>query len=684
MANTLEQRNSIRVALIGCVSSGKSTLLNSICVNEYEDMKRKRTTMLPSVYKGSNTAIHKNQTEINRIKERNQELNTQFYEVNSLTKETCKLQEHIIPKVDNFINLHKDVYLDIYDIPGLNDSKTKEVYFSWVRDNFHEFDIVINVVNIENGMNTSDETDILELLNSCMLKEKQEFNRNVLLLTAINKCDDMDFNKHGRLTLPDEEDQEMFEQIVKTTTEKMKSGSNELSHLVKFSPITARDTYIYRTLSQNPSFELDMTLLNKFGLNEFGKKTWNRLSLPQKRKCVKEHFSDDTNDTETTLEMTGYTNFKNILNKYLTLGKQSKILTARLRQELMKKENLNKNITKDTNEMKQLIKIYNNYCVKIKTVDTIYKTNHSKLITELISTHIYRWINDISDLSNDKQESIERLEEYKSIIELLDESVDRYALKNKVNLDIKQGSEKRWSDSFGFSIKTADIGSDKSPRFTLSKVFENLYKGYSSLQNDYYEKKLQDKETYREFPKHIFENVDKLRQNRCDNVEDIFDMIISNVLLGIEKPTGQPKSLIDLVDGPHMGYVSSETNCIQEFCHKLLSHYDYPKDKIIKFLQTYIMDRYALYMSSGGAFMDNPINKSYTIMLDEWLSYESPQPTIEMVSSFWWNLKLVNKSYTYKSNLLDPSINYMEHKQKLLCLPMYLSKLSYGEKDTSE
>ena len=65
MANTLEQRNSIRVALIGCVSSGKSTLLNSICVNEYEDMKRKRTTMLPSVYKGSNTAIHKNQTEIN-------------------------------------------------------------------------------------------------------------------------------------------------------------------------------------------------------------------------------------------------------------------------------------------------------------------------------------------------------------------------------------------------------------------------------------------------------------------------------------------------------------------------------------------------------------------------------------------------------------------------------------------
>ena len=30
---SINHRNSIRIALIGCVSSGKSTLLNSICVN---------------------------------------------------------------------------------------------------------------------------------------------------------------------------------------------------------------------------------------------------------------------------------------------------------------------------------------------------------------------------------------------------------------------------------------------------------------------------------------------------------------------------------------------------------------------------------------------------------------------------------------------------------------------------
>ena len=35
-----------------------------------------------------------------------------------------------------------------------------------------------------------------------------------------------------------------------------------------FSPITARDTYIYRMLHYDPNSELDITLINKFGLNE--------------------------------------------------------------------------------------------------------------------------------------------------------------------------------------------------------------------------------------------------------------------------------------------------------------------------------------------------------------------------------------------------------------------------------
>lgn len=41
---------TINFGIIGCVSSGKSTLLNSLFCDTYSDMKIKRTTMIPQVY----------------------------------------------------------------------------------------------------------------------------------------------------------------------------------------------------------------------------------------------------------------------------------------------------------------------------------------------------------------------------------------------------------------------------------------------------------------------------------------------------------------------------------------------------------------------------------------------------------------------------------------------------------
>ena len=71
--DTMDKRNSIRIGLIGCISSGKSTLLNAICVNQYEDMKTKRTTMLPTLYQETNTYISKNKAETKLIYKQNKE-----------------------------------------------------------------------------------------------------------------------------------------------------------------------------------------------------------------------------------------------------------------------------------------------------------------------------------------------------------------------------------------------------------------------------------------------------------------------------------------------------------------------------------------------------------------------------------------------------------------------------------
>ena len=49
----MDLRKSIRIALFGPVSAGKSTLLNCLFCEQFSDMKIKRTTMLPQVYYGT-------------------------------------------------------------------------------------------------------------------------------------------------------------------------------------------------------------------------------------------------------------------------------------------------------------------------------------------------------------------------------------------------------------------------------------------------------------------------------------------------------------------------------------------------------------------------------------------------------------------------------------------------------
>ena len=73
--------------------------------------------------------------------------------------------------------------------------------------------------------------------------------------------------------------------------------------------------------------------------------------------------------------------------------------------------------------------------------------------------------------------------------------------------------------------------------------------------------------------------------------------------------------------------------------------------------------------------IDN-LEKSYTILLDEYLerSYTDISPVED--DKFLKNLKIVNKSYIWMhSSSLDHTIDYMNYKDDILCLPHYLCSL---------
>ena len=295
---SLNHRNSIRVGLVGCVSSGKSTILNSICVKQYEDMKIKRTTMVPSVYMESNDKIYDNTFEISNIHSKNKEINKKMYEKGKdLTIEDINKMEYIIPKIRDFINLPDHIYLDVYDIPGLNDSQTKDVFFKWIDQNFDDLDIVLHIVDINNPLNTSDQIDILKMLIKNIENEKINNNREIFLLTIVNKCDEMDIDRKTGEFIFDEEDQENYDQVVKYTMDTIKETAKDMNNIkCEFTPLSAADTFVYRMLHNDPNVELDMKLLQKFGVNEVGKRRWSKMTDNQQREFISNHFKGCEND----------------------------------------------------------------------------------------------------------------------------------------------------------------------------------------------------------------------------------------------------------------------------------------------------------------------------------------------------------------------------------------------------
>ena len=699
--NSIEQRNNISIAILGKVSCGKSTLLNSIYVKKYADMKMKRTTMLPFVYKEANKDIMANPSST-EIYNENIMMNAQIYsESTVLTNENCKEISNLVPGIENFLDLPENVFLDIYDIPGLDDANTSEIYFNWAKENFYKFDIIIHVVDIQSGLNTEGEFKILDFITDCIKIEKEKNGRNVPMFTLINKCDDMNYNADSdSFEFVDEELEEMYQQIVKTTETNL-VGKNMSDTEHPFIPFSAIDTYIYRMLENDPGVELDMKLLNKFGQNELGKTKWNRASEKTKKAFIKDHFAEC--DINETLEMTGYNKFKFVINLYLNPNNQYRILVERLKYELSQESVLSKNITRNIDDMKELIKLYNDYSSKINVIDETYnkqgpprKTSKSKplklgakkyrkqsrkqeqiqcqeknnkeLILNIIIGHIEKWVETISDISNESEESIERLNEYKEIFSLLSNNISKDSLTSKISL---VNTTKFTSDKWLKTLDRVECNqSQLNSVSTLGSLLSNIKRGYSSLQNTYYTNKLlTGVNAYDNFPTDVYDNLDKLNMNDYDNMEKTITDVNEYILSNIKTFAFSPGHLI------YSGYSYINSNVIIQYCKTLIDKYDYPKEKLTPFIHTYILNRYHMHMNTPSLHMGFAVGSdnenmfyAHTYLLDAWLSELS---STKNISSTWKNLYIINKSYC--NYPLNPFLYYC--KDDILALPIYLKEL---------
>ena len=351
---------TINFGIIGCVSSGKSTLLNSLFCDTYSDMKIKRTTMIPQVYQ-CDPKIQKNKTYAKEIRKQNEEINKKIIEQTenktALTIQDCYEIVYRVPPIENFIKLPSNINVAIFDIPGLNDSQTKNTYFQYLNQNFYKFDYILFVIDIQSALNTSDEMDILKLIKNNILDIKKKYNKDIKLLVVCNKCDDMELNSENQLEIDEPELEEMYEQIVKTL-------KNELTinyDIVKYS---AQNTYIYRMLATENS--LDIKDLDKIGRDQYGRDPWKeeRKGLNDDQLISKLKKKVNFNNK---LKLTGYSGLIEKINKAVNpisdiLLNKIKIieeLILKKEVEIHKVNNLFDNIYNYTKEIQSFEKTIN-------------------------------------------------------------------------------------------------------------------------------------------------------------------------------------------------------------------------------------------------------------------------------------------------------------------------------------
>ncbi len=425
------QNPTLNIGIIGCISSGKSTLMNSLFSETYSDMKIKKTTMCPQVYK-TNKKISKSKRYANDIRKQNEALNKKLYEEGTLNQCTEVIYEVLpIPDIFDKLKHGKKIEYKIYDIPGLNDSITKNKFYDYIKNNFYKFDIVIYNVDINSGLNTTDELDILNLIKSCIEETKTKYNNDVKLMIICNKCDDLTENDDGEL-IGSDDIEEMYKQVCDIVK------SNGLScPIIKYS---AAYTYMYRSI--NTPENIDIEYINKIGIDNFGRISWSKKtkgkSIDDLWELIKPHLSDSTSQS---LVLSGFEQFKKVICDNILMGRLVDVMYSKINfhtdeSDFMTRYNFIKYLDDvlESNEYgnKKLNEYFNRYIAFLETeykFDEIDEDNaemikkYFDILNELKTLELSKKqlskINELIDIYNDKRAKYNLL-----FIQNLEEDID--------------------------------------------------------------------------------------------------------------------------------------------------------------------------------------------------------------------------------------------------------------------
>jgi len=290
---------NIKLAIFGPVSAGKTTFFNALMSNKCSGMARKKLTMLPQIYQivneGENIDI------IEEIYQKNKASNEEILKLREDGEfdQDCHFTELIynINPIPDFIQLPDNIATySILDMPGLN-CAGDTLYYNYVKKISSTIDIYLVVFDINSGLNTTDEINILKFI-----VEQIQQNNHGYLHILINKCDNVTIDGDN-VILEDEELDELYNRI----DEALRKYCEPIRDKVSFSPLCSKKLYIYRSVEKDIT-TIEESYLNDIILDELGKKGLKDYStITAKREYISGLIGSST--FKDWIKNTGYNQF---------------------------------------------------------------------------------------------------------------------------------------------------------------------------------------------------------------------------------------------------------------------------------------------------------------------------------------------------------------------------------------
>jgi predicted GTPase/thymidine kinase len=455
---------NINISLLGSVSTGKSTVLNAIFCHELSQSSLKRTTMNPFIFVENNN--------IDNTVDMSKDIHRQISEINKdIVKKTeqgykqleCDEMIFNVGKID--IKILDNSLVNLIDVPGLNDARTKTIYFNYLKENFFNFNIIIFLVDIQSGLNTSDEMDILKMIVNETQRELSENGRKMYTLVVVNKCDDLqegmsDINGNKPLVLVGEL-QEMFEQVQNTVKGEFKDLTQ---HLIGVIPLCGIDAFLYRMVKKHGStYQLKDTDIVKIGTAEGGKR-FSRKSMEEQRAEVMKIIADEE-FVKSMIKMSGFSGLETALSNFLiSQNKGNELRISNIEFNMKTLPDITSEISKKGNVL-SIVEEYNKFFDNIKKIDI-----------DQYHRHIAMFISSLNKGYKNVVETMKDVFTIKSFYDEMNEMINKKFFaefsdtKNYPSF-VKEKTLKIIKDKFGNGI--IDIGASDKYIAVCRKCFNN-------------------------------------------------------------------------------------------------------------------------------------------------------------------------------------------------------------------